>query len=149
MHDVGKIAMLPKDAWSSAVEYEFLDIVTYNDSAFVARQNNTGHVPVGNANDNYWMLLVSSSHSGVSTFNGRSGSVLPIAGDYSDDKIILSSAMHIGGKTQTNVSEALNALVDNIHNGSCIYRDGGMVFTASGSGKCIYDDGGIIFMSNT
>ena len=110
MHDVGKIAMLPKDVWSSAVEYEFLDIVTYNDSAFVARQNNTGHVPVGNANDNYWMLLVSSSHSGVSTFNGRSGSVLPIAGDYDDSKVILSSTMHISGEDQTTVKEALEAL---------------------------------------
>ena len=29
------------------------------------------------------------------TFNGRSGSVLPVAGDYSADKIVLSSALHL------------------------------------------------------
>lgn len=58
----------------------------------------------------------SGGSSGVTSFNGRSGSIMPTVGDYSDDKIILSSAMHIGGETQTNVSEALNALVELIYN---------------------------------
>ena len=47
------------------------------------------------------------------TFNGRSGSVLPVAGDYNDSQIALSSTMHIGGETQTNVSQALSALGNN------------------------------------
>ena len=46
----------------------------------------------------------------MSSFNGRSGSVLPIAGDYDSEKILLASALHIGGETQDNVQEALEAL---------------------------------------
>lgn len=50
---------------------------------------------------------------GVESWNGRTGSVMPIGGDYNDSQIILSSTMHIGGETQTNVSEALTALLNN------------------------------------
>ena len=46
----------------------------------------------------------------VASFNGRNGSVLPVAGDYDDAKVVLSSAMSIGGQTKTNVKEALTAL---------------------------------------
>ena len=44
------------------------------------------------------------------TFNGRSGSILPMAGDYDSEKILLSSILHIGGETQNDVQEALKAL---------------------------------------
>lgn len=76
---------------------------------------------------------------GVGSFNGRSGSILPTAGDYSDsqistnvtvagvaqpnvnraltaldnkrtDKIMLASTMHIGGEDQVYDQEALDAL---------------------------------------
>ena len=47
------------------------------------------------------------------TFNGRSGSVLPMAGDYDSEKIFLASVLHIGGETQNNVQEALEALEGN------------------------------------
>ena len=47
---------------------------------------------------------------GVSSFNGREGSVLPVAGDYDDTQVVLSSTMHIGGQTQTNVKGAIDAL---------------------------------------
>ena len=33
------------------------------------------------------------------TFNGRSGSIMPVAGDYNDSQVTLSSTMHIGGET--------------------------------------------------
>ena len=46
------------------------------------------------------------------TFNGRSGSILPMAGDYDSEMILLSSALHIGGETQNDVQEALEALSD-------------------------------------
>lgn len=51
--------------------------------------------------------------SGVESFNGRTGSVVPLSGDYTDDQVLLSSTMHIGGGTQTNVSQALTALSNN------------------------------------
>ena len=47
------------------------------------------------------------------TFNGRSGSVIPMAGDYDSEKILLASVLHIGGETQDNVQKALEALEGN------------------------------------
>lgn len=47
---------------------------------------------------------------GVQSFNGRSGSILPIAGDYKSNQVVLSSVMHIGGETQRDVDQALSAL---------------------------------------
>lgn len=58
----------------------------------------------------YWAEQAASAVTGVSSFNGRHGSVLPIAGDYDSEKILLASALHIGGETQNNVQEALEAL---------------------------------------
>lgn len=81
-------------------------------------QGTRGGVPVGPTdptyqhNAEYWAHQAESAASGVSTFNGRSGSVLPIAGDYDSEKILLASALHIGGETQNNVQEALEALVN-------------------------------------
>lgn len=49
----------------------------------------------------------------VTSFNGRSGSVLPIAGDYTANNIPLASALHIAGETQDDVEEALRAIVNN------------------------------------
>lgn len=45
---------------------------------------------------------------GVQSFNGRSGSILPIAGDYDDSKI--STNVTVGGVAQANVNAALTAL---------------------------------------
>lgn len=57
---------------------------------------------------------------GVQSFNGRSGSILPVAGDYKSNQIILSSIMHIGGATQDDVQEALEALDSKDAGGSTI-----------------------------
>lgn len=57
---------------------------------------------------------------GVQSFNGRSGSILPIAGDYKSNQIVLSSIMHIGGATQDDVQEALEALDSKDAGGSTI-----------------------------
>lgn len=59
--------------------------------------------------DNKWDILA-LPYIPKTTFNGRSGSILPMAGDYDSKKILLSSALHIGGETQSDVQEALEAL---------------------------------------
>ena len=61
--------------------------------------------------DNKWDILA-LPYIPKTTFNGRSGSILPMAGDYDSKKILLSSALHIGGETQSDVQEALEALSD-------------------------------------
>jgi len=68
----------------------------------------------------YWAEQAASAVTGVSSFNGRHGSVLPMAGDYDSDKILLASALHIGGETQNSVQEALEALVDDCGAGHTI-----------------------------
>lgn len=60
----------------------------------------------------YWAEQAAGAVAGVASFNGRHGSVLPMAGDYDSDKILLASALHIGGETQDSVQEALEALSD-------------------------------------
>lgn len=81
-------------------------------------QGTRGGIPVGPTdptyehNAEYWAHQAEGAASGVSSFNGRSGSVLPMAGDYDSEKILLASALHIGGETQDNVQEALEALVN-------------------------------------
>lgn len=59
--------------------------------------------------DNKWDILA-LPYIPKTTFNGRSGSILPMAGDYDSKKILLSSILHIGGETQSDVQEALEAL---------------------------------------
>lgn len=54
--------------------------------------------------------------SGVKSWNGRTGSVMPVGGDYTDEQVNLSSPMHIGGGTQTNIAQALSALANNSGN---------------------------------
>lgn len=61
--------------------------------------------------DNKWDILA-LPYIPKTTFNGRSGSILPMAGDYDSKKILLSSILHIGGETQSDVQEALEALSD-------------------------------------
>lgn len=48
----------------------------------------------------------------VKSFNSRTGYVNPTIGDYTDNQILLSSVMHIGGETQEDVAEALAALAE-------------------------------------
>lgn len=74
-----------------------------------------GGVPVGpedpayHNSSEYWAQQ-SHGDAGVTSFNMRSGSVLPMAGDYDSNQIRLSSILHIGGETQEDVQEALEAL---------------------------------------
>ena len=60
--------------------------------------------------DNKWDVLALPPKT---TFNGRSGSILPMAGDYDSEKILLTSVLHIGGETQENAQETLEALEGN------------------------------------
>lgn len=73
----------------------------------------------------YWAKEAAGSVAGVSSFNGRSGSVLPMAGDYDSEKILLASVLHIGEETQDNVQEALEALADNGGGGHTILNSAG------------------------
>lgn len=121
---------LPSDADMSESDYPLIEeaireaqeaVIDSHDNAENSEawaQGTRGGIPVGPTdptyqhNAEYWAHQAEGAASGVSSFNGRSGSVLPIAGDYDSEKILLASALHIGGETQSNVQEALEALVN-------------------------------------
>ena len=81
--DAGRIMPLPKGAWNSATQYEMLDMVSYNGSMYIAKRSNTNVTPVEGAD---WQLASQGATGAlVSSFNGRTGAVVPASGDYDLD----------------------------------------------------------------
>lgn len=56
MANAGRVAIVPKGDYSSSTAYKRLDLVRYNDKAYVAKKANTGIAPT---NTEYWMLMTS------------------------------------------------------------------------------------------
>lgn len=56
MANAGRVAIVPKGDYSSSVTYKRLDLVRYNDKAYVAKKASTGVLPT---NTDYWMLMTS------------------------------------------------------------------------------------------
>lgn len=122
---------LPSDADMSESDYPLIEeaireaqeaVIDSHDNAENSEawaQGTRGGIPVEPTdptyehNAEYWAHQAEGAASGVSSFNGRSGSILPMAGDYDSEKILLSSALHIGGETQNDVQKALEALEGN------------------------------------
>lgn len=53
----GKVAILPKGEWDSAVTYEKLDAVSYDNALYIAKKPSVGQVP---ADGEYWMFCLQS-----------------------------------------------------------------------------------------
>ena len=56
MNDAGRVMILPKGNYSATVQYDKLDSVTYNGSAWVATQSTIGNEPADDSD--YWILFV-------------------------------------------------------------------------------------------
>lgn len=56
MANAGRVAIVPKGDYSSSTAYNRLDLVRYNEKAYVAKKGNTGVAPT---NTEYWMLITS------------------------------------------------------------------------------------------
>lgn len=54
---IGRSILVNKGNYNNLTTYNKLDIVIYNDISFVAKQTTIGHAPIGNDDDNYWVLL--------------------------------------------------------------------------------------------
>ena len=69
--------------YSATTPYTIQDMVTYGGTSYVSLvKNNIGNTP--DVSPSSWKQLVSpAAKSGVTSFNGRSGSVVPLASDYS------------------------------------------------------------------
>ena len=53
----GKVAILPKGEWNSAVSYEKLDAVSHDNALYIAKKPSVGQVP---ADGEYWMFCLQS-----------------------------------------------------------------------------------------
>jgi hypothetical protein len=53
----GRVAIVPKGEYSNAVTYDKLDLVMFNNDAYVAKKASTGIEPT---NDEYWMLILNN-----------------------------------------------------------------------------------------
>lgn len=53
----GKVAILPKGEWNSAVSYEKLDAVSYDNALYIAKKTSVGQVPT---DGEYWMFCLQS-----------------------------------------------------------------------------------------
>ena len=54
----GRVMPLPRGEWDSTTEYNILDIVSRNDSAYMATGTSTGIDPAGSSGSSYWMRIV-------------------------------------------------------------------------------------------
>ena len=57
---IGKVSPTPKGQYNSSTQYERLDIVTYQGSSYMAKQNTKGNVPT---NTTYWAILAEKGSS--------------------------------------------------------------------------------------
>ena len=85
MKVAGRVAAIPKGVWNSESSYKKLDIVTWDYKAYMAKKSSTNHMPIGE-DDDYWMLLVESFINdfvgATSTDDGHAGMVpKPYAGE--------------------------------------------------------------------
>ena len=53
----GRVAIVPKGEYSNVVTYDKLDLVMYNNDAYIAKKASTGIEPT---NDEYWMLILNN-----------------------------------------------------------------------------------------
>ncbi len=63
--------------WSSGTAYQTGDVVTYNNTAYIARQNNTGQTP---GNTTYWQQMAPTPSAGAGGATGPAGPTGPTGG---------------------------------------------------------------------
>ena len=110
--NAGRVAMVPKGAWSNATEYSRLDVVTYQGSSYVSKADeNEGNNP--SSATTYWQLLA----SGVDPSNYYTESEVDalLAAKQDEDFVIslsgsgTTSSPYTINKTFSEISTAYNA----------------------------------------
>lgn len=59
MNDAGRVGFIVRGNYDSSTAYDFLDIVFYQNSSYVAKKITVGNTPV--ANDEYWQIFASGA----------------------------------------------------------------------------------------
>lgn len=97
--DAGRVGFLVKGEYQESETYDFLDVVYYNGSSYVAKKLTTGNKPA--LNNEYWQILASAGQGGINPDD------FALKAIYGDD------AISLGRRTGENVGQ-----------GSIAYGDG-------------------------
>ena len=103
MTNAGRILILAKGAWDATSTYEQLDLVTYNQIAYIARKMSTGVNPATDLAYEYWMPFGSAAEIATTE---RAGLVMPDGTSITVTERGLISAV-LGLDDLTNVDVAL------------------------------------------
>lgn len=92
----GKVMPRPMGDYNALTEYKVLDIVTYNDRPYMAKQTTQGNLPT---NTTYWMLLLDFPTEVDNVPTENSNNLVKSGGVYS----ATASKMAVDGSNATNV----------------------------------------------
>lgn len=113
MVNAGRILIIPKGEWSNLVTYEMLDLISYNQVAYLARQASVGVNPSTDTSMTYWQPF--GSVSGIATTSDP-GLVMPDGTTITIDNTGLIAA-HLG------VSDLDNVTITSLTNGQTLKYD--------------------------
>lgn len=69
MNDAGKITFIPCGSYNNDTTYDFLDVVTFGNSSYIAKKLTKGNEP--NENNEYWQILVKNPDGIVTGIKGN------------------------------------------------------------------------------
>lgn len=118
MVNAGRILIMPKGDWSALTTYDMLDLVSYNGTAYLARQTNVGQNPSTDTSQTYWQPFGSASSIATTTAPGLvmpDGDTITVDGsglievNIDNDTLIYDN---VNGYIKVNISIALANLTD-------------------------------------
>lgn len=113
MVNAGRILILAKGPWDSLTHYDMLDLVTYDNIAYLARQESVGVNPSTDTSYTYWQPFGSAAQIATTT---TPGIVMPDGTTITVDNTGLISAV-------LGVSDLSNVVIAGLANGDILQYD--------------------------
>ena len=113
MVNAGRILILAKGPWDNLTHYEMLDLVTYDNIAYIARQDSVGVNPSTDTSYTYWQPFGSAAQIATTT---TPGIVMPDGTTITVDNTGLISAV-------LGVSDLSNVVIAGLANGDILQYD--------------------------
>ena len=113
MVNAGRILILAKGPWDSLTHYDMLDLVTYDNIAYLARQESVGVNPSTDTSYTYWQPFGSAAQIATTT---TPGIVMPDGTTITVDNTGLISAV-------LGVSDLSNVVIASLANGDILQYD--------------------------
>lgn len=138
--NAGRVGFRPKGAYNASTTYTMLNVVTWTDgNSYYALNTTTGNPP---SDTTHWAkmtdivkattsnlgvvqpdgtsvtidangVISATASAGVSSFNSRTGAVVPTSGDYSADKVSFDPT-YVGSLSDTDVQSAIATLAGRV-----------------------------------